>query len=70
MPTCILYIERLADEIGKDESVRVVTSDSLIRLTALRAGVLRTSSKEFRAEVEDSLEQMRSAPYIEQEKTP
>ena len=65
-----LYIERLADEIGKDESVRVVTSDSLIRLTALRAGVLRTSSKEFRAEVEDALEQMRSAPYIEQEKTP
>ena len=65
-----LYIERLADEIGKDESVRVVTSDSLIRLTALRAGVLRTSSKEFRAEVEDALEQMRSTPYIEQEKTP
>ena len=47
--------------------MRVVTSDSLIRLTALRAGVLRTSSKEFRAEVEDALEQMRSAPYLENE---
>ena len=62
-----LYIERLADEIGKDEAVRVVTSDSLIRLTALRAGVLRTSSKEFLSEVEDALQQMRAAPYIEKE---
>ena len=50
-----LYIERLADEIGKDELVRVVTSDSLIRLTALRAGVLRTSAAEFIAEVQDAL---------------
>ena len=31
--------------------MRVVTSDSLIRLSALRSGVLRTSSAEFRAEV-------------------
>ena len=54
-----LYIERLADEIGKNENVRVVTSDSLIRLTALRSGVLRTSSKEFINEVNDTLEQMR-----------
>lgn len=54
-----LYIERLADEIGKNENVRVVTSDSLIRLTALRSGVLRTSSKEFIHEVEDTLRQMR-----------
>ena len=62
-----LYIERLADEIGKDEAVRVVTSDSLIRLTALRAGVLRTSAKEFLSEVTDALQQMRSEPYIQQE---
>ena len=54
-----LYIERLADEIGKNENVRVVTSDSLIRLTALRAGVLRTSSKDFIAELEDTLAQIR-----------
>ena len=59
-----LYIERLADEIGKNEQVRVVTSDSLIRLTALRAGVLRTSSPEFRAEVEDALALMRRGPYM------
>ena len=32
--------------------VRVVTNDSLIRLSALRSGVLRCSSKEFIAELE------------------
>ena len=46
------YIERLVDEIGKNYRVRVVTSDNLIRLTALRSGVLRTSSGEFVGEVE------------------
>ena len=50
--TADMYIERLVDEIGKNEAVRVVTSDSLVRLGALRSGVLRTSSKEFIAEVD------------------
>ena len=45
-------------EIGKNEAVRVVTSDNLIRLSALRAGVLRSSSKEFAAEVGDVWEQI------------
>ena len=49
--TADAYIEWLANEIGKNESVRVVTSDSLIRLSALRSGVLRTSAMEFHAEV-------------------
>ena len=48
--TADMYIERLVGEIGRNEAVRVVTSDSLIRLTALRSGVLRTSSAEFAAE--------------------
>ena len=52
------YIERLVGEIGKNETVRVVTSDSLIRLSALRAGVLRCSSKEFAAELGDVWEQI------------
>lgn len=52
------YIERLVDEIGKNYRVRVVTSDNLIRLSALRAGVLRTSSGEFAKEVEWVLEQI------------
>ena len=52
------YIERLANEIGKNYAVRVVTSDNLIRLSALRSGVLRTSSKEFVGELEWVLEQI------------
>ena len=46
------YIERIANQIGKNYSVRVITSDNLIRLSALRSGVLRTSSKEFEGEVD------------------
>ncbi|MBR3474557.1 MAG: TetM/TetW/TetO/TetS family tetracycline resistance ribosomal protection protein [Oscillospiraceae bacterium] len=53
------YIERLVDEIGRNYDVRVVTSDNLIRLSALRSGVLRTSSKEFYLELEWVLEQIR-----------
>lgn len=53
------YIERIVDEIGKNYDVRVVTSDNLIRLSALRSGVLRTSSKEFSLELEWALEQIR-----------
>ena len=56
--TADAYIERIADEIGKNYSVRVVTSDNLIRLSALRSGVLRTSSKEFEGEVDWVLEQI------------
>lgn len=53
--TADAYIERIAAEIGRNYAVRVVTSDNLIRLSALRSGVLRTSSKEFSAELEQTL---------------
>ncbi len=46
------YIERLSHDIGRNFAVRVVTSDALIQLSALRSGVLRVSSREFRAELE------------------
>ena len=59
--TADMYIERLVDEIGKNEAVRVVTSDSLVRLGALRSGVLRTSSKEFIAEVDKVRERIAEA---------
>ena len=59
--TADMYIERLVGEIGKNEAVRVVTSDSLVRLGALRSGVLRTSSGEFKNEVDWVLEQIRDA---------
>ncbi len=52
------YIERIVDEIGRNYSVRVVTSDNLIRLSALRSGVLRCSSGEFKGEVEWVLSQI------------
>ncbi len=52
------YIERLVDEIGKNYAVRVITSDNLIRLSALRSGVLRTSSGEFADELEWVLKQI------------
>ncbi len=50
--TADMYIERLANDIGKNYSVRVVTNDSLIRLSALRSGVLRMSVKEFSDELD------------------
>ena len=65
--TADMYIERLVDEIGKNEAVRVVTSDSLIRLTALRSGVLRTSSGEFVSEVEWVLDRIDDAVRRTQE---
>ena len=49
--TADAYIERFVNELGKNERVRVVTSDGMIQLGALRAGVLRMSSREFRAEI-------------------
>ncbi len=52
------YIERLVDEIGKNYTVRIVTSDNLIRLSALRSGVLRCSSGEFKGELEWALTQI------------
>ena len=54
-----MYIEKLANSIGKNYRVRVVTSDGLIQLSALRSGVLRMSSREFIPEVEFILAQMR-----------
>ena len=56
--TADMYIERLANDIGRNYAVRVVTSDNLIRLSALRSGVLRASSKEFDAELKWTLGQI------------
>lgn len=47
-----VYIERLVSEIGKNENVRVVTSDGMIQLSAVRFGVLRVSAREFKREIE------------------
>ena len=47
-----MFIEKLLQEIGKNYAVRVATSDGLIQLSALRAGVLRLSADELWREVE------------------
>jgi len=56
-----IFIERLAADIGKNESVRVVTSDNLIRLTALRVGLRRTDAKEFHYEVSRVVKEIETA---------
>lgn len=45
--TADMYIEHLIGEIGKNYNVKVITSDNLIQVSALRSGVLRMSSREF-----------------------
>ena len=46
-----MYIEKLVEEVGKNYSVKVVTSDNLIQVSALRAGVLRVPAREFIKEI-------------------
>ena len=52
------YIERLASEIGKNDRVSVVTGDTMIRISAMRSGVLRISPKEFMLELEETEKQL------------
>ena len=47
-----LYIQRLLHDIGRNRAVRLVTSDNLIRLSALGSGVARTSAREFGNEMD------------------
>ena len=42
-----LYIEKFIDRLEKGTRAKVVTSDGMIQLAALRKGVLRISSREF-----------------------
>lgn len=46
-----MYIEQLANDIGRNHNVRVVTSDALIQISALRSGILRVSAAEFEQEL-------------------
>ncbi len=46
------YIERLCHDIGKNGQVRIVTSDNLIQVSALRSGVMRVSAREFGEELD------------------
>lgn len=46
-----VYIAKLIKEIGRDHSVKLVTSDGLIQLQAIGSGVLRLSAAEFLTEI-------------------
>ncbi len=48
-----MYIERFLQQVGRNDQVRVVTSDGLIQLAAVRTGVLRMSSAEFGRQVDE-----------------
>ena len=52
------YIERLASEIGKNDRVSIVTGDTMIRISAMRSGILRISPTEFMLELEDAEKQL------------
>ena len=46
------YIEKLSNEIGKDENVKVVSSDNLVRTGVTRSGVMHMSSRSFKEEID------------------
>ena len=52
--TADAYIEHLASEVGKNDRVAVVTGDTMIRISAMRSGVLRVSPGEFAREMENA----------------
>ena len=49
--TADAYIERVMHELGPDYSIRVVTGDYLLQISAVTSGVSRMTTKEFIAEV-------------------
>lgn len=53
-----MYIERFLQQVGKNDHVRVVTSDGLIQLSAVRTGVMRMSSAEFGRQVAEASDQI------------
>ena len=46
------YIERLLQDLGKSTRARIVTSDNLIQVSALRTGAVRQSAREFGEEID------------------
>jgi predicted RNA-binding protein with PIN domain len=49
--TADAYIERIIHDLGPDYSIRVVTGDYLLQVSAVISGVSRMTTKEFMAEV-------------------
>lgn len=57
--TADAYMQKLLSEMGKTDRVYVVTSDSLVQLSAMHSGALRRSAADFREEVEGTNEEIR-----------
>ena len=55
-----MYIERFLQQVGKNDHIRVVTSDGLIQLSAVRTGVMRMSSAEFGRQVAEASDQIQA----------
>ncbi len=55
-----MYIERFLQQVGKNDHVRVVTSDGLIQLSAVRTGVMCMSSAEFGRQVAEASDQIQA----------
>jgi len=55
-----MYIERFLQQVGKNDHVRVVTSDGLIQLSAVRTGFMRMSSAEFGRQVAEASDQIQA----------
>ena len=55
------YVEKLAYELAKSHTVRVVTSDLEEQNVVLGCGALRVSTEEFRLEVESTTREIREA---------
>ena len=49
--TADAYIEKVIHDLGPDYSIRVVTGDYLLQISAVTAGVSRMTTREFVAEV-------------------
>ena len=52
------YLEELAAGIGRNDSVWVASSDSLVQLSSFRSGVLRMSARELGEEVQRASREM------------
>lgn len=58
------YIEKMTHDIAADHTVRVVTGDMQEQFVVLGAGGLRVSPREFFAEIEDSVSEIRESIYL------
>lgn len=58
------YIEKMTHDIAADYIVRVVTGDMQEQFVVLGAGGLRVSPREFFAEIEDSVSEIRESIYL------